>query len=325
MTKLTAKDSKEQIFAAFNQLIAEREKIESKIATKEQEAEKEKNKELLEIASTYTIDSIVKGLADLQLEVGKIVNQLTETLTTESDKLDQLQKAIEIEKEHLQQLKQVRIAADALYILNQEHQENLKTIEQKAANERELVEKDQTEKRKFWQKEQTEYDILQREKLEKLTKQRQKEDEDYQYVLERTRKIETDEYDSTKRTQEREIQENNVLKNKLWAEREKLLNDQQTVYEENLKKIEAFPSQLEEEVKKAREEAMKEATNEAKFKADLADKEWEGLKQSYELKIQSLSQTIQRQIEQITDISNQLQAAITQAQTLATRAFGNNG
>ncbi|HEY9701595.1 MAG TPA: hypothetical protein V6C58_04075 [Allocoleopsis sp.] len=325
MTKPTAKDSKEQIFAAFNQLIAEKEKIESKIATKEQEAEKEKNKELLEIASTYTIDSIVKGLADLQLDVGKIVNQLTETLTSESDKLEQLQKAIEIEKEHLQQLKQIRIAADALYILNQEHQENLKTIEQKAANEREIVEKDQTEKRKYWQKEQTEYDILQREKLEKLTKKRQEEEADYQYILERTRKIETDEYDSTKRTQEREIQETNVLKNKLWAEREKVLNDQQTVYEENIKKIEVFPSQLEEEVKKAREEAMKEATNEAKFKADLADKEWEGLKQSYELKIQSLSQTIQRQIEQITDISNQLQAAITQAQSLATRAFGNNG
>ncbi len=324
MTKLTAKDSKEQIFAAFNQLIAEKEKIESKIATKEQEAEKEKNKELLEIASTYTIDSIVKGLADLQLDVGKVVNQLTETLTSESDKLDQLQKAIEIEKEHLQQLKQVRIAADALYILNQEHQENVKTIEQGAANHREVVEKDQTEKRKYWQKEQTEYDILQREKLENLTKKREKEEEDYQYILERTRKIETDEYDSTKRTQEREIQESNVLKNKLWAEREKVLNDQQTVYEENLKKIEAFPSQLEEEVKKAREEAIKEATNEAKFKADLADKEWEGLKQSYELKIQSLSQTIQRQIEQITDISNQLQAAITQAQSLATRAFGNN-
>ena len=44
MNKLASKDSKEQILEAFKQLIADKKKIESKIATKEQEAEKEKNK-----------------------------------------------------------------------------------------------------------------------------------------------------------------------------------------------------------------------------------------------------------------------------------------
>jgi hypothetical protein len=67
---VATKDSKEQIFKAFGQILTDRKKIDSKIATKEEQAEKEKNKQLLEVASTYTSDSIVKGLADLQLKNG---------------------------------------------------------------------------------------------------------------------------------------------------------------------------------------------------------------------------------------------------------------
>jgi len=64
MSQATPKDSKEQILKAFRQLLAEQKQIESKVATKEEEAEKEKNKELLEVASTYTVDSIVNGMVD---------------------------------------------------------------------------------------------------------------------------------------------------------------------------------------------------------------------------------------------------------------------
>jgi len=57
--------------------------IESKVATKEQEAEQEKGKQILETAATYTVDSIVKWLADLQLYFGYIITELTEKLRIE--------------------------------------------------------------------------------------------------------------------------------------------------------------------------------------------------------------------------------------------------
>lgn len=321
MNTLAPKDSKEQIFAAFEKILADKKKIDSRIATKEEEAEKAKNKQILEKASTYTIDSIVKGLADLQLEVGGIVSGLSEKLTAEATKLDELKHSIEIETEHLQELKKIRVVADALYILNQEHQENLKSIEQEAAIQREAIEKNMGQLRKGWQKEQEEYDIALREQNEVIAKERQQEQEEYQYKLERTRKVEADDYEEKKRKIERELQEANQEKNKQWAEREKILAENQAKFEENQKKIEAVPAELEAEVKKVREEAIKEATNEAKVKAELAEKEWEGNKQSYELRIQSLEGTIQRQVEQINDLSTQLQAAMKQAQALAMRAF----
>jgi hypothetical protein len=314
-------DSKEQISKAFQQILTERKKIDSRIATKEEEAEKEKNRQILEVASTYTVDSIVKGLAELQLEFGNIVNGLSEKLTTEAAKLDELDRGISVETQHLQELQQVRVVADALHLLTQEHQENLKTLEQNSANQRETIEKDMAEKRKLWEKEQQEFENNVRERNELLVKERQLKEADYNYELERKRKVETDEYEELKRSQERELQEANREKDKQWTERERILTERQPLFEEYQQKVDAFPTELDEAVKKAREEAIKEIHQDAKVKAELVKKEWESTKQGYEFKIQSLEQTIQKQIEQIEHLSAQLQETMKQAQSLAMKAF----
>jgi hypothetical protein len=314
-------DSKEQISKAFQQILTERKKIDSRIATKEEEAEKEKNRQILEVASTYTVDSIVKGLAELQLEFGNIVHGLSEKLTTEAAKLDELDRGISVETQHLQELQQVRVVADALHLLTQEHQENLKTLEQNSANQRETIEKDMAEKRKLWEKEQQEFENNVRERNELLVKERQLKEADYNYELERKRKVETDEYEELKRSQERELQEANREKDKQWTERERILTERQPLFEEYQQKVDAFPTELDEAVKKAREEAIKEIHQDAKVKAELVKKEWESTKQGYEFKIQSLEQTIQKQIEQIEHLSAQLQETMKQAQSLAMKAF----
>jgi len=321
MTLATAKDSKSQILQNFQQILADKKKIESKVETKEQSAEKAKNKQLLEVASTYTIDSIVKGLADLQLDFGSITSGLSEKLKQESSKLDELKRAIEIQAEQLQQLQQIRVVADAFHILTEEHQEKLTVLEQNAANLREILEKDTTQKRKVWGKEQQEFEDAVQEKTAFTIKQRQSEAADHQYDLQRTRKIETDTYEETKRTSERDLQESTREKEKNWVEREKLLSDNQAEFEKNQTKATGFEEELKQAYVKAKEEAIQEVSREAKVKADLVDKEWEGSKQGYELKVQSLQQTIERQTEQIAEISAQLQATMKQSQDLAMKAF----
>ncbi len=321
---VATKNSKEQIFKAFGHILTDLKKFESKIATKEEEAEKEKNKQLLELASTYTIDSIVKGLANLQLEFGSIVNNLTEKLATEASKLDELRKAITIETQYLQELQQIRVVVDAQHILTQEHQENLQSLEQNSTNQREALEKDITEKHKFWEKEQAEFESAIQEQNELLIKERQRNEANHQYELERKHKIEFDEYEELKRTQERELQEKNQEKEKQWTERTRILADRQPLFNEYQQKMDACPHELEDAVKKAREEAIKEVYQDAKVKADLLEKEWESTKQGYEFKIQSLEQAIQKQTEQIESLSTQLQDALKQAQSLALKAFDNS-
>ena len=320
MTKIVAK---EQLKQAFQQIVADKKRFEFKIATRQEIAEKEKNQQVLEVASTYTVDSIIKGLADLQLEFGGIVRQLSEKLANENSKLDELKLAIEIEVQHLQELQEIRIAADTVHILNQEHQEQLSRLEQNNSSQKQVLEKAIVEQRKSWQQEQSEYESMLLQQNELLLRERQRETEDYQYHLELTRKINTDAYDSRKRNLEREVQEVTQIKQKQWTERETLLTEQQPSFEENLKKIESFNVELEEAIKKAREEAIRDVHQDAKVKADLFEKEWQSTKQNYELKVQDLEGSITKQIEQIHGLENQLQAAMKQSQDLAMRAFEN--
>lgn len=321
MTQAPPKDSKAKILAEFDRLLIERQKIESKVATKEEEAEKEKNKELLAIASTYTIDSIVKGLADLQLDFGSIVTQLSDKLSTETEKLDELKRAIAIETDRLEELQQIRVVADALHILTQEHQEKLTLLENHATTQQEAIEKDMAQKRKVWQKEQVEFETAVQEQDELLGKEREREAADYEYEIARLRKVEMDEYEERKRQQERSLQEIGREKDKNWAEREKYLQEHQAEFEANQQKIAGYEEELKQAYIKAKEEAIADVKREAKVKSDLFEKEWEGTKQGYELTIQSLNATIENQTQQIADITAQLQMAMRQAQDLAMRAF----
>lgn len=325
MSNPAMKESKEQIMTAFAKLLSEHKKGESKVATKEEEAEKAKNQELLEQAATYTVDNIVNSMASLQLDFGRTLNELSQKLDTESYKLDDLKRAITVQKEQLEQVRKVRLVADALHILRQEHQEQLRLLENNTAKQQEAIEKEIAQTHKIWEKEQQEFEAKIAEEAEITSKKREEEAADYKYQTERDRKIEIDEYEETKRLQERELQESNKEKEKAWVEREKLLSDREAEFKANQKKMEGFEETIKQEINKARGEAIKDAERDAKVKTDLFEKEWELTKQGYDLKIQSLEVTIQKQIEQITELTAQLQAVTTQSQNLAMKAFQGNG
>lgn len=325
-----------EILAEFQQLLRDRNQIESRVVTREEEAKQEQNQQILETASHYTTDHIVRGLTDLQLEFSDTVSNLSERLSSETTKLDELRQAITVETQNLQNLRQTRIVADALYILNQEHQEKLRLLEESATREREALENEIVATRKAWQQNLDEFNTTAAESEAILGQMRQRQEADYEYEMGRSRTFANDDYEETQRQVEREIQTTTEAKEKDWAEREAILAANQAVLAEYRQKVEAFPAELEEAIKKAREEGIRDANQNGKVKADLLAKEWEGVRQGYDLQIQSLNAKIQQQTEQISEISTQLQAALRQAQELAMRAFesssnrmtttqGNNG
>jgi hypothetical protein len=314
-------DNPAKILATFQSILAERQQTASRVATKEEESEQAQNQKVLTAVAQYTTDNIVRGLADLQLEFGSIVGDLSTRLSTETTKLDELKRAIAVETQRLQTLQKTRVVADALYLLTQEHQENLRLLEQRLAKEREALNKEMTGRRKVWQREQTEYETALEEAVQRLSRERERQEADYDYDTERSRKIATDDYEENKRQIERQIQETTQAREKEWAEREQVLAVHGTLLAEYQTQVAAFPAQLEEAVKKSREEGIRDANQDAKIKADLFAKEWEAIEQGYEFQIRSLEAKIQRQGEQITEISTQLQAATRQAQELAMRAF----
>ena len=316
-------DNKNAIIIAFNKLLKEHQHTQSKVATKKEEAEKVENQKILAKTTNYTVDNIVNGMAALQLSFGGVVNELSDRLTAESKKLEELKRAIAVEKEQLQQISKIRLVADALHILKQEHQEKLKYLSEKTTIQKETLAKEIAQTRKQWQKEQIEFETKIKEQEELLTRQREQEEADYIYELERQRTIEIDDYEEDRRLQTRELAELEAEKTKDWQEREKYLADNQAEFTKNQEKIAGFEAKLTEEYNKAKGNAIKDAERKAKVQTDLLEKEWSALQQGNELRIKSLSATIERQTKQIAELTNQLQEVNTQAQNLAMQAFQN--
>lgn len=324
MSQTEVKDSKDNIMSAFTKLLAEYKLKQSKIETKEETVEKEKNKALLAKVADYTVNNIVNSMANLQLDFSNLTKEIAIRLQAESDILIQLKKAITVETEKLVELQKIRLASDALYILRKEHQERLITLENDINTALNNITLQQEKYRKNWEKEDTEFTIRIAEELELLIENRQQLEADFTYQIQLTRKVQNDEFEEIKRNQERELTLTNLDKNKLWQQRETILINEEKEFNNNKKQIEGFDEQIKTEVNKTRADAIKEADREAQVKVNLLEKEWESTKQGYEFKLQSLETKIQQQTQQIEAIMTQLQNATNQAQNLALKAFQPN-
>ena len=323
ITEANFPEGKEKVMSAFNKLLAQYQKAESKIATKEEEAEKNKNQQLLNKATEYTVDNIVNGMASLQLDFGVTVDSLKDQLTEESTKLSELKRAITVEKEHLQQLSQVRLVADALHILQQEHQEKLQKLIEKTDSQQEKITQETIRVRKNWEEEAAAFLITVAEEDELIAQIRKQEEADYNYELARQRQIEEDDYQEDKRQQERELLQIEREKLQDWAKREQSLTYNQAEYTQNIEKIANFEEKIKTEFNKAKGDAIKEAERKAKVETDLIEKEWESVQKGYDFQIESLELKIAKQEQQIAELMAQLQESNTQSQSLAMRAFAN--
>lgn len=317
----TSLTSKTDILKAFERLLQERNRRPLQVATKEEEAEKLQNSALLERAATYTVDHIVNGTAALQLEFGEAIKELSERLENETLKLDDLKKAIAVETLHLEQLQQIQIVADALYILRQEHDAKLETLTNEITEQQEDLTKTATQTRKLWQKEAEALATQQAEATELRSQQREQEKADYAYEMERARKIAQHEYEEQERQQERDLAEQDAIKEKDWTARETVLEENAETFTEQQEEIEGFEEKLKTAFDEAKVEAIKDADREAKVKADLLEKSWTAEEQGHELQLTALNETIERQEAQMAELTAQLQAATQQAQSLALQAF----
>jgi len=318
----TDTDTRQHILNAFQQLFEARKSFPSRLAIREEVAEKERDKRVVETASTYTVERVVKGLAELQLHFGGDIEGLAARLSTEIRKLEDVRRAIEVETRHVEELRHITVAAEALNILTQEHQENARAFAADATRQRETLERDITEKRQAWQKEQAAHEQSVAAYEAALQKERQQEEETYRYEVERKRKIETDAYEQKKQQVEVELAETTAEKEKDWARREAILAGHQQLLETYKAQVQTFPQELAAAVQQAREEAIKAAQQAAKVRADLLAKEEEANRKVQEAEIQTLHDTINQQKAQIDALAADLKAALKQVQELSTKVIG---
>lgn len=319
-SKPSPANSKENILKAFQQVAEQQKAQKARIITAEEAAERAKEREVVKAASGYTVEVIIKGLADLQLHFGDTIDTVARRLSGEASRLEDLRRAIDIETAYAKHLNDIRIAADALSILKQEHREALKSFEEEAREKREALDGEIKQSQGAWAAEQAQHEAAVKAYEEKLGRDRKKNEDDFAYDLARTRKLEADSMADTKEKTERKIAEDEASRVKQWAEREAALTAKADELALHKTRVEAFPQELDEAVKKAREEALKEGFAEAAVKAQLLEKEVEANRKVYSLQVSSLEETLEKQGQQIEALTAKLQVALAQVQELALKA-----
>jgi hypothetical protein len=315
---------KEEVLKSFQALQTEYERNKLRVATKDELAAKAKHKQIVETVSAYTADNILKGLTDLQLNFSDTIGKWTLTLQNESKKQEELQKAIEIEQHKLKNFRSIRAAAGALYLLKQENEAKTETLtkmhNERLANFEEFKGKEKTSRLT----EQVNFEQILVEFGKKQERERKSEAEEYAYNAEKQQKLDKDKYEETKKMAERELVEEEEKKKRNWIEREQILDKNKAEYEQNRKKLDEFPAKLEEEIKKEREDAAKEAAREARVKSDLAEKEEAANKQIAEQRISTLEKVVGNNDSELAKLTEQLNDALKKVQDLSLRALENN-
>jgi hypothetical protein len=268
------------------------------------------------------MNQIIESLTQLQLGFGGAVSDLSEKLTTEASALDDVQTLVTEELEILKELHGLEdVAETTLDDLIGSYEENSKTFEQEESEQRETLDQEMQDLRKGWRKEQETHQVQVKERNETHHKNRHRDVQEYRYNLELERQLDSEAYEENKKAIYKELSEIKSAQEKAWAEREKTISDREKAYSEAKAKVEAFPEELEKNIKNGKENGRNIGTYQAKVKADLREKEIEGQKRNYQLRIESQEETIKDQNARIQSLSKQLDAALKQVQDLAVKAI----
>lgn len=328
--KPSAKSTKVEILAAYDELVKEKIALKSQLDKLAKEAAipvKEKSTpepkpDMNQSSTVQKMNFVIDSLGKIQLGVGSAVSELSEQLTTEASKLQEIRCNVAVETEQLQTLHKLqKINDDTLEILIKSYEDNSKTFAEEFSKSKEALEQEILTQIKAWDKEQEENKTAVKERNETQNKARQREGTEYKYNLELQRKLETEEYEQTQKNLYKELEEFQQAQEKQWMEREKAIAEREKQFAEAKAKVEAFPKEKETTLKKATEEGKGIAHYQAKIKADLYAKEVEGQKRFYEQRVQSLEQTIQNQEGRIQSLAKQLEATLKQVQDLAVKAI----
>lgn len=264
----------------------------------------------------------IQSLEKIQGSFGSAVSNLSEQLIAKATELEAVKIAIAAETQDLENLYQLTdIDESTIDFLLDQYQESSKKFtaeyeEQQGADRQEIEALEQR-----WSKEQLAHDKLIAIRNEDYDKQCQREQAEYQYNLELERDLDESEHAQQQKLKQQELTEELRQREQQWQQQEAEIAQQEQESASAAAKIIAFESQLQDKVKQGTEEGKGIGSYQAKVKTDLREREIEGERQNYQLRIESLEQTIKHQASRIEKLSLQLDSSLQQVQNLAVKAI----
>lgn len=312
-------NTKKEILTAYNELLKKKEAENSK-HPKEEKAEKQKE-ETVKVAKSLSAEGIVKGLADMKLNISVSIDKIEDTLLQEFQKLDKLQEAVKYESDYLEELYGIKANANSLAVLLTANKEKKQAFETEMEQRKTSFDEIMHEKKQAWDKEQKEREQKWKEEDADRKKVISREEEEYKYAKTLIRKKEEDEYQAKKTAQEKELAEKKQTVEKALDEREKNVAVKEHELETLRGQVAAFPAILEKEIAAARKQLEEQLITKYQFEKDLFTKEMQGENKLSQQAITSLQAKIKEQDSLVASLNEKANTAGAQVQAIALKAL----
>lgn len=271
---------------------------------------KQKEQDILQAVQDLTVEGVVQGITQLNLEMSRFLSGLSDRLGRELNVLVAVREAIALEQAELERLHKIDIATTALDMLVKEYQQ------QKAALEAEIA-----ATKVAWAEQEQQRERDQKEQEDALKRQRQREVEEYEYKKTLERKKAQDNYEEGIRLLEKKNREKQETLDKSWQLREADLKEKESAFARLSKEAEEFEGRLQREVERAVAEAVRSAERNHEQQMALLRKDAEAERRLAELQIRSLQETVSRQTTHIESLERRLEEAKGQVQDIAIKAI----
>ena len=332
--RINSKSTKAEILAAYQDLEKRNKSLETEIKQQAQKKSahpapveaikptKSKVNQPQQPNINQNLTQTIQSLEKIQGGFGGAVSNLSEQLITEATELEAVRIAIAAETQELENLHQLTDIDDSTidFLLDQYQASTKKfTVEYEQQQTKDHQEIENLKQK--WLKEQQTHHKLTTARNEEYRKNQQREQEEYEYNLDLVRDLDESEYAQLRKQQQQELAETLQQIEQQWQQKEAEIAQQEQEYTTAAAKVKAFESQLSNKIKQGTEEGKGIGAYQGKVKADLRDREIEGAKQNYQLRIESLEQTIKHQSTRISKLSLQLDSSLQQVQNLALKAI----
>jgi len=318
--ELSMSNTKKEMLNAYNALLKQlQEKREAELKP-EKIIEEKKKREVVEVAETLSSEGVVKEIGNLKLELGKMLTQISDGLEEEVNKYKKIQNAIKIKEEELKELYEIERSAETLAALIEAQNQKRQEFESEMAARKEELNREILAIREEWEKEKKEHEAEMKERDAAEAKRREREKEEYGYSFKREQQLAKDKFEDEKAKTEKEIQLKKEQMEKDLTEREKAVAEREEELGELQKKVIAFPKEMEEAINNAVKDTTERITLEAKNRAELIRKEFDGERNVLTTRIESLEKTVKEQSGQISNLSEQLEKAYQKVQDIAVKS-----
>ena len=328
---INSKSTKAEILAAYKEIEKQKKTLESELknapksppATSQTASQPVVNKSTLTSNNNIKdISNTIQSLAQIQSSFGGAVSNLSEHLITEATQLETVRQAIDLEKTELKELHQLtEVGESTIDSLIEQYQTNSQKFAEELSQQQDNDRQEIETLNQAWDKEKETQNRFIKTRNEEHRKTQQREKEEYEYNLDLGRDLNEEEYNQERKLIQEELESNRQALEKLWSEREAEIAKLEQEYAAAKDKVAAFEEQLKSKVKQAKEEGKGIGTYQAKVKTDLRAREIAGDTKNYELRIESLEQTIRHQGGRINKLSQQLDSSLQQVQDLAVKAI----